>query len=89
MASSATLPERFVGELIRPHDARYDEARSLFNGLIDKHPALIARCANSRTSGPPCATPGRTTSSSPSAAAGTRARATRPVTAASSSTSAR
>lgn len=48
MASSATLPERFVGELIRPHDARYDEARSLFNGLIDKHPALIARCADSR-----------------------------------------
>ena len=48
MASSATLPERFAGELIRPHDARYDEARSLFNGLIDKHPALIARCANAR-----------------------------------------
>jgi FAD/FMN-containing dehydrogenase len=48
MASSATLPERFAGELIRPHDARYDEARSLFNGLIDKHPALIARCADSR-----------------------------------------
>jgi FAD/FMN-containing dehydrogenase len=48
MATPATLPERFVGELIRPHDARYDEARSLFNGLIDKHPALIARCADSR-----------------------------------------
>jgi FAD/FMN-containing dehydrogenase len=48
MASSATLPERFVGELVRPHDARYDEARSLFNGLIDKRPALIARCADSR-----------------------------------------
>jgi FAD/FMN-containing dehydrogenase len=48
MASSATLPEKFAGELIRPQDARYDEARSLFNGLIDKHPALIARCADSR-----------------------------------------
>jgi FAD/FMN-containing dehydrogenase len=48
MASSATLPERFVGELIRPHDAQYEEARSLFNGLIDKRPALIARCADSR-----------------------------------------
>jgi FAD/FMN-containing dehydrogenase len=46
MASFATLPETFTGELIRPQDARYDEARSLFNGLIDKRPALIARCAN-------------------------------------------
>ena len=48
MASSATLPARFAGELIRPQDARYDEARSLFNGLIDRHPALIARCADAR-----------------------------------------
>ena len=48
MASFATLPERFAGELIQPQDARYDEARSLFNGLIDKQPALIARCADSR-----------------------------------------
>src|SRR3954469_5209391 len=48
MASSATLPERLAGELIRPHDARYDEARSLFTGLIAKHPALIARSADSR-----------------------------------------
>jgi hypothetical protein len=45
MPTSATLPETFAGELIRPQDARYDAARSLFNGLIDKHPALIARCA--------------------------------------------
>ena len=33
------------GELLRPGDAGYDEARTLFNGGIDKKPALIARCA--------------------------------------------
>jgi FAD/FMN-containing dehydrogenase len=33
------------GELLRPDDTAYDEARKVWNGLIDKHPALIARCA--------------------------------------------
>ena len=35
----------FAGELIAPDDAGYDEARKLYNGMIDKRPALIARCA--------------------------------------------
>src|SRR5690242_20434208 len=34
------------GQLIRPGDRNYDEVRSVYNGMIDKHPALIARCAN-------------------------------------------
>ena len=34
------------GELIRPTDTHYDEARALFNGMIDKHPALIVRCTD-------------------------------------------
>ena len=34
----------FAGTLIRPGDEAYDEARSLWNGAIDRHPALIARC---------------------------------------------
>src|SRR5206468_9729467 len=31
---------------IGPSDGEYDEARTLFNAMIDKRPALIARCAN-------------------------------------------
>jgi FAD binding domain-containing protein/berberine-like enzyme len=34
----------FKGEQLRPGDAGYDEARVLWNGLFDRHPALIARC---------------------------------------------
>jgi FAD/FMN-containing dehydrogenase len=36
----------FRGELIQPGDPSYDEARALYNAMIDKHPALIARCAD-------------------------------------------
>ena len=34
------------GELIQPSDAGYDAARRIHNGMIDKRPRLIARCAN-------------------------------------------
>jgi FAD/FMN-containing dehydrogenase len=36
--------EGFAGELLRPGDDGYDEARRGYNGLIDRSPALIARC---------------------------------------------
>ena len=39
----ATL-EGFSGALLRPGEPGYDEARHIFNGLIDRRPALIARC---------------------------------------------
>lgn len=32
------------GELIRPEDDGYDATRAVFNGMIDRRPALIARC---------------------------------------------
>ena len=33
------------GELLRPDDDGYDGARKVWNGMVDKRPALIARCA--------------------------------------------
>src|SRR5205085_11925905 len=40
----AELGDTFSGQLLKPADADYDEARRVHNGLIDKRPALIARC---------------------------------------------
>ena len=33
------------GELIRPEDDGYDATRAVFNGMIDKRPAMIVCCA--------------------------------------------
>jgi FAD/FMN-containing dehydrogenase len=34
------------GELIQPGDPGYDEARKVYNGMIDKRPQMIARCSD-------------------------------------------
>lgn len=34
------------GELIQSSDPDYDEARKIYNAMIDRYPSLIARCAN-------------------------------------------
>ena len=34
----------FTGQLLQPLDAGYEDARRVHNGLIDKRPALVARC---------------------------------------------
>ncbi len=38
------LEASFAGELVSPEDATYDRRRAVWNGSIDRHPALIARC---------------------------------------------
>jgi FAD/FMN-containing dehydrogenase len=35
---------KLLGDSITPEDSRYDHERRVWNGLIDKHPALIAKC---------------------------------------------
>src|SRR5204862_245167 len=42
---TVALATEFSGQLLQPADPRYDEARRAHNGLIDRHPALIARCS--------------------------------------------
>jgi len=39
-----TISAAFSGMLLRPDDDGYEEARQVHNGLIDKRPALVARC---------------------------------------------
>ena len=45
---SDALRSAFRGELIEPGDPGYDEARAVYNGMIDRRPRLIARCARRR-----------------------------------------
>jgi FAD/FMN-containing dehydrogenase len=40
------LQDGFRGKLIQPSDDVYNQTRAVFNGMIDRYPALIARCAN-------------------------------------------
>src|ERR687885_2980302 len=38
------LSGQVSGVVVSPHDAGYDEARAVHNGLVDRRPALIVRC---------------------------------------------
>ncbi len=40
------LKGQLRGELIQPGESNYDEARKLYNGMIDKRPGAIARCVD-------------------------------------------
>ena len=44
-ADLAALDIALDGELLHPGDAGYDEARTLWNGMIDRHPGLVIRAA--------------------------------------------
>ncbi len=45
-ASIDQLKASFRGEVIQPEDANYDQARKIFNAMIDKRPQVIAKCAD-------------------------------------------
>ncbi len=40
--------EKLTGDLLLPSDHGYDEARKIWNGMIDRQPALIVRCKNAK-----------------------------------------
>ena len=43
---TSKLKANIRGKVILPEDQDYDEARKVYNGMIDKHPKMIVKCAN-------------------------------------------
>src|SRR5437867_12493946 len=43
---ASALKASLRGELSQPTDEGYDAARKVYNGMIDRHPCLIVRCAD-------------------------------------------
>jgi FAD/FMN-containing dehydrogenase len=41
-----SLHRRFRGDLLRPGQSGYDDARGIWNGMVARSPGLIARCAD-------------------------------------------
>jgi FAD/FMN-containing dehydrogenase len=44
--TAAALAERMKGRVVGPDHPEYDQARRVWNGMIDRYPAAIARCAD-------------------------------------------
>jgi FAD/FMN-containing dehydrogenase len=42
------LRQGFSGKVLTPEDGDYDAARKIWNGMVDKRPAIIARCEGTR-----------------------------------------
>jgi FAD/FMN-containing dehydrogenase len=45
-ATIERLRSAIGGEVITPEDSSYEEARRVWNGRIDRHPALVVQCAS-------------------------------------------
>jgi FAD/FMN-containing dehydrogenase len=46
IAAVANLRDKLRGPLLTPDAPDYDATRKVFNGMVNKHPALIARCTS-------------------------------------------
>ena len=86
-AARQELGPKFAGELVGPEDPGYEQARAVYNAMIDRRPALIARCAGPPTSRRRSRSHAATTCCSPFAAAATTAADSGSATTESSSTS--
>jgi FAD/FMN-containing dehydrogenase len=47
-AEQGLIAAGFVGEVVGRAHPRYDELRRVFNAMVDRHPAVIARCTSAR-----------------------------------------
>src|ERR1700728_1499781 len=45
-AALSDLADQLRGQLVRPGDPDYDGARAVWNGMHDRYPSAIARCAS-------------------------------------------
>ena len=75
-AAVQNFADSLRGRLLQPGESGYDEGRQVWNGMIDRRPALIARCPGSPTSSRWCVLPALTGCWCPSAAAVTTSPAT-------------